>query len=88
MQKSSKIRKNNLKFVTPELTFQLFLPVPSENFQGLDFDLRYPAGEFETSRRDIALFFLIRELRFLLIFDIFFGFLINFLVFSLIFKKN
>lgn len=39
------------------------MPVPSENRQNLDFELRYPAGDFETTRRDIQIFFLLRELR-------------------------
>lgn len=52
-----------MKIFPLELTYQVFLPVPSENIANLDFELRYPAGDFEISRRDIALFFLFRYIR-------------------------
>lgn len=56
-------KKHFLTAHATELSHQFFLPVPSENYQNLDFELRYPAGDFETTRRDTQLFFLFRELR-------------------------
>jgi len=59
-------RKTNFRKIDLEISYQLFLPIPTENITNLDFELRYPAGDFETSRRDIALFFLFRDLRYCL----------------------